>query len=76
MVATSTSGLLMGGARAEQNLDEGLGPHLPPPPPQKRKGWTGRTSWVLGPVGAGQGSTTHLGLQLQHGSLHLRVGLV
>lgn len=35
IVAISTSGLLMGGARAEQKLDEGLGPHLPPPPPRR-----------------------------------------
>lgn len=38
MVATSTSGLLMGGAHAEQNLDEGLGS---PQPRRKEGGWEG-----------------------------------
>ena len=39
MVATSTSGLLMGGAHAEQNLDEGLGT---PQPRRKEGGWEGQ----------------------------------
>lgn len=38
MVATSTSGLLMGGAHAEQNLDEGLGT---PQPRREEGGWEG-----------------------------------